>query len=447
MTKLIGNSTLAERERGLKFAENFASSAAVSENGGTETNSPVTPFLFAGNGTDETYINYVYESEPRQATTELTVMAWVYPTVAPDGTGRTVINDYAYSAVPADERGWAFGDIYGSEDHFGLWVYNSTESQQQAFLVGFFASYLNQWTHVAATFSGGNYIRLYVNGILVDEETTSMPTYIDYYPGNNLRIGQRSDGVHGKWAGNIKDVKVFYTALEVEEIEQYATNTMYSYRNEAIAEWPMTYAQHDPDNSQTLDIIGTNHLELQGATSKNRTTRGYRIDTAAGDFLRNLSTNITVTGKDWTIMSWFKHEPSVAFNWNAIFQIQDDDGTLLARMDTTGSYASKLRARLDTSALANQTCADIGELGSDWVLATLTFDNATNTATLYFNDAKESSSVVVVGTLAGTNINVIGGGGQFDGTLAYMKLWYQKLSPIQIADQYYTLIKGVINRK
>ena len=447
MTRLIGNSTLAERERKLKFAENFSSSAAVSDNGGTETNSPVTPFLYTGDGTTETYINYVYESEPRQQTTELTVMAWVRPTLAPDGTGRLVCGDYHWSATPADERGWVFGDAYGADDHFGLRVYKDGVDTQAAAVNGFFATYLNQWVHVAATFSGGNYVRMYVNGVLADEKTVGVTTYIDYYPGYNLRIGQRPDGAHGKWGGNIKEVKLFNAALDSDEILGYATNKTYSYRNETVAEWPLNYGNHDPTNSRSLDIKGENHLELVGDPTKNETTRGYYVDYDAGKYLYNSSTNLAITNKDFTMMVWFKVKPSVALNWNGIFRIADSAGSLAVQIDTSGSYASRLRARIDTADAVNQTLAEIGDLGNDWVLGTLTYDNATKTARLYFNDGKESSSTVITGTITADNLKIYGAVGEFKGDIIYMKLWYQKLTPIQIADQYYTFIKGAINRK
>jgi len=455
MTRLIGNSTLAERELKLKFAENFSSSAAVSENGGTETNSPVTPFLFTGNGTDATYINYVYESEPRQSTDELTVMAWIYPTVAPDGTGRMICADYRYQGVN-DEWGWTFGDNYGSDDHLHLSIYSGAN---RALIgnYGFFANYLNQWTHVAGVFKKNDRMEFYINGVMVSSEAdghpnfqtngTGLNTSIEYYPGYNLRIGQRSDGSQGKWAGNIKEVKFFNAALDPLEIEKYANNTMYSYRNEAVFDCPLTYAEHDPTNSISLDVSGRdNHLGLIGSIEKNRTTRGYYVDYLGGDYLYKL-TDLSITNKDFTMMVWFKVLPSTLLNWNGIFRIGDSDGTLAVQIDTSGSYAARLRARIDTSALLNQHLGEIGELGNDWVMATLTYDIVTQLATLYFNDGKVISTRTVVGTITADNLRINGGAGGFKGDIIYMKLWYQKLSPMQIADQYYTLIKGAINRK
>jgi NADPH-dependent 7-cyano-7-deazaguanine reductase QueF-like protein len=155
-------------------------------------------------------------------TGELTVSAWVYPTQAPTGEGRTIISEYNYGGSPAD-LGWHLGYIYGSVDRFDFNLFNSSGSGVWVVDSNFFANNLNTWTHVLGVFKPSTYARLYVNDTLEGEDTSSVPAAIAYRAPNNLRIGARSDNAsQGEWKGLIDDVRVYDRALTTAEISLLA---------------------------------------------------------------------------------------------------------------------------------------------------------------------------------------------------------------------------------
>ena len=152
--------------------------------------------------------------------TELTTAAWVKPTSAPDGTGRLVLSNWYAPGLNGDLRrtGWVLGDNYGSQDHFGFFAQDGVD-YSQALISGFFADHLNEWVYVTAVFKGGQYIKIYVDGVLVTTSTTSIISSIPENTDTPLTIGHRADlEYNGMWDGSIDEVKMWNYALTDAEI-------------------------------------------------------------------------------------------------------------------------------------------------------------------------------------------------------------------------------------
>ena len=76
----------------------------------------------------------------------------------------------------------------------------------------------NQWTHIAAVFKGGEYLRVYRNGKVVGENTTNVPKHFRA-SGAVLRIGQDSELRYKKcFKGAMDDVMIWRRALPYKEI-------------------------------------------------------------------------------------------------------------------------------------------------------------------------------------------------------------------------------------
>ena len=151
----------------------------------------------------------------------LTVSAWVNPASVPSGPGHLVASTYKYSSTAESLRGWSLGDEYGSNDHFYFNVCSSAGSCVSASKKNFFAENLNRWTHVVGVYKPAEYIRLYVNGQLVAENTTAtkIPSSIGYHATTPLRIGHRADNLNqGMWQGMIDEVRIYNQALAPEEM-------------------------------------------------------------------------------------------------------------------------------------------------------------------------------------------------------------------------------------
>ncbi len=63
----------------------------------------------------------------------------------------------------------------------------------------------------------------------------------------------------------------------------YYSQDIYAYRNNQSAYWPMRMAQHDPVGTQTLDIIGTNHLDFGAGAAEPTKTGPHGYDFDGGD--------------------------------------------------------------------------------------------------------------------------------------------------------------------
>jgi hypothetical protein len=78
----------------------------------------------------------------------------------------------------------------------------------------------NVWHHIAFCYSPSNYIRLYLDGVLEDENTSSIPASIRNVVGEDLRIGGRGNGSM-YLDGNMDEVAIWdstLTATHVGEI-------------------------------------------------------------------------------------------------------------------------------------------------------------------------------------------------------------------------------------
>ena len=165
------------------------------------------------------YIN-VPISDTLKITSEITVSAWIKPKQAPTGVGRVIATTYYWNSDVTKQRGWLLGRGYGSENYITFEIRDASGAVAYALNNGFFANNLNKWTHVVGVFKGGQFTRLYINGVLANEDTTSIPSAIAYQDNIPLRIGSRADNtVQGMWSGTIDEIRIYNKALTIDGIK------------------------------------------------------------------------------------------------------------------------------------------------------------------------------------------------------------------------------------
>jgi glucose/arabinose dehydrogenase len=145
------------------------------------------------------------DSPSLDLTGELTLEAWVRPTVAASGAWRTVLLK--------EQPGNLAYALYGNSDNARPSGYVFTGGSEQG-LRGTAALAANTWTHLATTYGGGQ-LRLYVNGTQVASRalTGQIPTSADA-----LRIGGNS--VWPEWfQGQIDEVRVYNRALSAAQVQ------------------------------------------------------------------------------------------------------------------------------------------------------------------------------------------------------------------------------------
>lgn len=122
--------------------------------------------------------------------------------------------------------------------------------------------YYNQWVKFFGVIKKGDYIRLYLNGVLVSE-TTGITSYS--LANNSLGIGDRGSN---DFQGKVSDLKVWtdqeFTHAEV--MDEYLTGGSYLYRNNLQIEC----GKGEPSQSAWEDTSGNeNNGTITGATLTN----------------------------------------------------------------------------------------------------------------------------------------------------------------------------------
>jgi len=168
-----------------------------------------------------TSLEHLLENSLGSSTRQLTVSAWVKPTAYPTGLGRMIVGNW-YAVGSGDDirrRGWLLGDPWGSADHLGFCVQSELGgSVVCAYDNGFFAENINQWTHVVGVFKGGDYLKVYVNGVETGTNS-NVPYAIANKADTPLRIGHSAyNEGRGMWDGLIDEVKIYTYALPVADV-------------------------------------------------------------------------------------------------------------------------------------------------------------------------------------------------------------------------------------
>jgi hypothetical protein len=144
----------------------------------------------------------INDSAPLHLTNAMTLEAWVNPSTVTKAWRDVVYkgNDaYYLSATSTSKSLPALGGTFGNKN---------------ANTYGSAALPTNTWTHLAATYDG-QYMRLYVNGVLVSSKTQTGTLLSSTNP---LEIG--GDSIFGQFfAGTIDEVRVYNTALTQVQIQ------------------------------------------------------------------------------------------------------------------------------------------------------------------------------------------------------------------------------------
>ncbi|UCD07296.1 MAG: LamG domain-containing protein [Candidatus Aenigmatarchaeota archaeon] len=189
---------------------------------------------------------------------EMSISAWVYPESGPSTQGRIAASTYQYQACGTDHAGWSFGAIW-TVDRFDFTVYDCSGgvalARSDGGATGWFKNNNYTWHHVVGVFKAGEWASLHIDGILQENDTSSVPSYI--YIEDPLMIGRRSAEAQSNWNGSIDEVIIWNRTLSEDEIlDLYArgnANDSSFYDNDGQIIGPL----------QTEGVVG-NALELDG---------------------------------------------------------------------------------------------------------------------------------------------------------------------------------------
>lgn len=295
-------------------------------------NSAVSDYVFDFDGTND----YISAGNPNelQITGQLTISLWFKTSTTPSS------NKYLISK----------GTGSYTQRNFGIW--QSSTNTIRAFINGVSAgvtsplSYANgNWHHIAVTYTPSTSLILYIDGSVVDTNTSSIPAAIN----NNTSDFEIGRWVSDYWTGNMNNVSIFNTALpatgteSIESLYNYGTPPDISSYSGLQGFWKLdASATFDgsswsiPDDSSnsntgTSSGMGAANLVQSNLNILNPYSRYALNFDGSNDYIEVLSgTSFDFGTSDFTISSWVnttgttsqhrtiacKQNPSNAGNWS-----------------------------------------------------------------------------------------------------------------------------------
>ena len=168
--------------------------------------------------------DYVGKNTTLNTGQDFTVSVWMYATLLGNTRTSLVANSYNYSSG----NGWFFcTDAGGASNSFFL----SIGSDYPVKVSSDNIISINTWNYLTAVVkSGGRYIDLYKNGILISGATTDNGANTINYNYNNFSIGFRDPaGTPDPFHGNIGATQIYNRVLTANEVLQNFNTTKASY--------------------------------------------------------------------------------------------------------------------------------------------------------------------------------------------------------------------------
>ena len=162
------------------------------------------------------------------AQTELTISAWIYADTfnynGVDASTPIISNWNTYDV--GNQKGYALEAFYANSTDDIRWrwtVCDGTDSAATPYdelsPAAFIAKYANKWVHIVSVFSGGSYLKIYIDGVLERTKTNNVSANIT--PNTTSKDWLGKEGRHGgHWNGVIDDVRIYNRALSADEISQ-----------------------------------------------------------------------------------------------------------------------------------------------------------------------------------------------------------------------------------
>jgi len=241
----------------------------------------------------------VLDSNNLDFNNEITVSAWIKPGIV--GQNREIMRK-----ENASEKRLLFSMQTSNVLSLGTYYGSYSELDYS----GFNSSYLNKWTHVAATHDSSGNRRMYVNGTQVANDT--VVGTLDISGAANLWIGA-DRGLYEFLNASLDDVRLYNRALSAQEISQLYNSAKTTYTNSAPKEkqssgklvgwWTMD--SNDINGTAIYDKSGLNYVATSIGTSNTAgQIKEARSFNGSTDYI-DLNGAGDLTG-DITVSAWIK---------------------------------------------------------------------------------------------------------------------------------------------
>jgi hypothetical protein len=379
-------------------------------------------------------------------TSEITVSAWVYPVNPPNGLGRIIASTYTWNADAAQQRGWILGNFFGSTDQLWMRVYDSSGTSSIASLNNFFANYKNKWVHVVGTYKAGEYVRLYIDGKLAVENTTSIVSAIAPSV-NNLRLGTRADNTtQAMWDGKIDDFKIYSYALDAAQIRSEFRSrgassgtsvslSQNSQNDDALSNGLVGYWKMDESSGSAIDSSGNSNTGTWAGTGNHYTSGkfgGGANFNGTDDYIQKTSFPTNLKTK-FTYSAWVKTGSSCAGNYY-LMEAEYGEPTMWIQ-----SCLLKVNLRNPDGAATTIFAGNTTLAINTWYHVASTYDDASDTVKIFVNGKLDGAGThTSIGNQGGGTTFDIGGRATafFNGIMDEVRVYNRDLSPGEISKLY-----------
>ena len=231
-----------------------------------------------------------------QITGALTLEAWIYLTAGQTWDG--IISKSYWDQVAGGYTNTSYTfKFHDNTETFEFWI--TSDGTEAARKITYSVTPLStgQWYHIAAVYSPSTYCRIYINGLIDGEETSSIPASI-YNSTRPVCIGCDQDSDPASYAfftGKIDEVRIWNVARTDEQIRDNMCRTLNGDENGLVAYY--RFDQKNASGQTTLYDITSN--ENHGTLTSMEATADW-VDCTAFD----------------TWIGWFSSSWSEAKNWS-----------------------------------------------------------------------------------------------------------------------------------
>jgi hypothetical protein len=175
-------------------------------------------------GVNDSHVSIPASQSLDSFTNQITVTAWVFPEVAPEGF-KVIASRQIGTLLHPDQFYLGFGPENGQMHYkWHLGTNDNGTINDVSIYTGTPAS--NRWIHMAGTYDG-SLIRLYVDGVEIGSQPLTGKIQVD---GNPVTIGGEENGavsqvVDGEFDGRIDEVRLYNRALSAAEIREVYQQT------------------------------------------------------------------------------------------------------------------------------------------------------------------------------------------------------------------------------
>jgi hypothetical protein len=170
----------------------------------------------------------VTDTAALQLTGAMTVSAWVYDDTANNGR---IIAKQGGSGV----RAFTLNTESGTNNYsFGV----ASNSTTMVTVESVTTIITGRWVHVAGVYVPGQALRIYINGVLDNENTTSIPSSQYNTNGQNILFGQRNGCTNCDWDGKIDEIRLYNYARTDDQIQEDYVATVPSVNGTYTAGFP-----------------------------------------------------------------------------------------------------------------------------------------------------------------------------------------------------------------